>query len=90
VEGDKFTVQGRIRMSDDLDEARIFFVDVEGQLPVRVEVDFKDFHNFNLAYHCGTGITLQGTGRTEGDQKIITNVTDLKSVFGKSPGSQNG
>lgn len=90
VEGEKITVQGRIRMSDDLDEARIFFVDVEGQLPVRVEVEFRDFHNFNLAYHCGTGITLQGTGRTEGDRKVITNVTDLKSIFGKSPGSQNG
>lgn len=90
AEGEKITVQGRIRMSDDLDEARIFFVDVTGQLPVRVEVDFRDFHSFNLAYHCGTGITLQGTGRTEGDRLIITKVTDLKSVFGKAPGSKGG
>ncbi len=90
VNGDQITVQGRIRMSDNLDEARIFFVDVEGQLPIRVEVEFRDFHQFNLAYHCGTGITLTGIGKTLGDQKIITKVTELKSIYGKQPGTQNG
>ena len=90
VDGDQITVQGRIRMSDNLDEARIFFVDVEGQLPIRVEVEFRDFHQFNLAYHCGTGITLTGIGKTLGDQKIITKVTELKSIYGKQPGTQNG
>lgn len=90
MKGDEITVQGRIRMSDNLDEAKIFFVDVDGELPVRVEVEFRDFHNFNLAYHCGTGIVLTGRGRQEGNQKIITDVTDLKSLFGKKPGSQNG
>lgn len=90
VDSDKITVQGRLRMSDDLDEAKVFFVDVEGQLPVRVEVEFRDFHNFNLAYHCGTGITLTGTGTTSGDQQTIHKVTSLKSVHGRKPGTQNG
>lgn len=88
--GNRIEVQGRIRMSDNLDEARIFFVDVTGELPVRVEVEFRDFHDFNIAYHCGTGILLKGRGRIEGDQKIITDVTELKSLFGKKPGSQKG
>ncbi|MCP4172494.1 MAG: DUF1552 domain-containing protein [Fuerstiella sp.] len=90
VEGTQITVQGRIRMSDNLDEAKVFLVDVEGQPPVRVEVEFRDFHNFNLAYHCGTGITLTGTGSTAGDQYIIRKVTELKSVYGRKPGTQNG
>ena len=90
VEGDQITVQGRIRMSDDLDEARIFFVDVEGQSPVRVEVEFRDFHEFNLAYHCGTGITLKGTGSAAGNRRTITQVTELKSIYGKRPGTQDG
>lgn len=90
AQGESITVRGRIRMSDNLDEAKIFFVDVDGQLPVKVEVNFGDFHNFNLAYHCGTAITLTGTGRTEGDQQIITKVKKLESVFGKKPGSKNG
>jgi hypothetical protein len=90
VEGNQITVQGRIRMSDNLDEAKVFFVDVKGQPPVRVEVDFRDFHNFNLAYHCGTGITLTGTGSAEGDLHIIRKVTELKSVYGRKPGTQNG
>ena len=90
VEGNKITVQGRLRMSDNLDEAKIFFVDIEGKPPVRVEVAFRDFHSFNLAYHCGTGITLTGTGRTDGNRQIITKVTDLKSIHGKKPGTMNG
>ena len=90
TEGNTITVQGRLRMSDDLDEARIFFVDVEGQPPVRIDVEFRDFHRFNLAYHCGTGITLSGTGRTEGETRIIHKIGDLKSIFGTAPGSANG
>ena len=90
TDGKAITVRGRIRMSESLDEARVFYVEVDGQQPVKVDVPFKDFHNFNLAYHCGTGITLTGTGRTEGKQHIITKVTELKSIFGKRPGTQNG
>lgn len=91
AEGNRITVQGRLRMSDDLDEARVFLIDVEGQAPVRIEVEFRDFHNFNLAYHCGTAITLTGTGTNRGNQNyLITKVTDLKSLFGKLPGSANG
>lgn len=90
VDGSEITVQGRLRMSDNLDEAKVFLVDVAGQPPVRVEVEFRDFHNFNLAYHCGTGITLTGTGSVTGDRQTITKVTALKSIYGKKPGTQNG
>lgn len=86
----KVIVQGRLRMSDDLNEAKVFYVDVEGRPPVRVEVEFRDFHNFNLAYHCGTAITLTGSGSDQGGQLVITKVTELKSLFGGKPGSQNG
>ncbi len=84
------TVQGRLRLSDDLNEARIFFVDVEGARSVRVEVSFRDFHGFNLAYHCGTPIKLTGTGNEKDGQLLITKITDLQSLFGKKPGTQNG
>lgn len=90
VEGDRITVQGRLRMSDDLDEARIFYIDVDGSRPVRVEVEFRDFHTFNLAYHCGTGVTLTGTGRAAGDGHVVHKVTELRSIFGKKPGTQDG
>lgn len=91
VEGGKITVQGRLRMSDNLDEAKIFYVDVDGQPSVKVEVVFRDFHDFNLAYHCGTGVTLSGTGEQRGATKTVTKVKSIKSIFGRSnPGSQNG
>lgn len=84
------TVQGRLRMSDDLNEAKIFYVDVEGQPSVRVEVVFRDFHDFNLAYHCGTPITLTGEGDQQNGRYRIRKVKDLQSVFGRLPGSKNG
>ena len=45
----KLTVQGRLRMSDNLDEAKVFYIDVKGKESVRIEVSFNDFHGFNLA-----------------------------------------
>lgn len=90
VEGNRVTVQGRLRMSDNLDEAKVFLVDVEGRPPVRVEVGFRDFHDFNLAYHCGTGITLTGNGSADGERIVIRKVTELKSIYGRKPGTQNG
>lgn len=89
-ENGKVTVQGRLRMSDDLDEARTFYLDVKGRPPVRVEVGFGDFHRHNLAYHCGAAIQLTGAGSKEGDHLRITKITDLKPVSGKKPGSLNG
>jgi len=83
-------VQGRLRMSDNLDEAKTFYVDVEGQPPVRVQVAFGDFHKFNLAYHCGSAINLTGRGNRKGEEVVMNKVTKLKPLFGKIPGTQNG
>ena len=54
------TAQGRLRMSDNLDEAKVFYIDVEGKPSVRIEISFGDFHSFNVAYHVGTPIKLSG------------------------------
>ena len=54
------TAQGRLRMSDNLDEAKIFYIDVQGKPSVRIEISFGDFHSFNVAYHVGTPIKLSG------------------------------
>ena len=89
-EGKQIVVQGRLRMSDNLDEAKIFYIDVRDQPDVRVEVNFRDFHDFNLAYHCGTAVMITGIAQQQGQQWVIKKVTDLKSVFGKQPGSQKG
>jgi hypothetical protein len=91
AEGNEVTVQGRLRMSDDLDEAKIFYIDVAGKPSVKVQVEFRDFHDFNLAYHCGTGITLTGQGKQHGGETVVTKVTDIKSIFGTSkPETQKG
>jgi len=47
-------------------------------------------HDFNLAYHCGTPIKLTGTGTDKAGQLLITKISDLQSLFGKKPGTQNG
>ena len=86
----QLVVQGRLRMSDNLDEAKIFFIDVADKPSVRVEVNFRDFHDFNLAYHCGTAVTITGNGEQQGQRWVIKRVTELKSVFGTQPGTQKG
>jgi hypothetical protein len=90
VNDKEITVQGRVRMSDNLDEAKLFFIDVQGKPSVRVEVTFRDFHNHNIAYHCGTPIKMVGTGSTAGGRSKITKVKSLTSLFGKKPGSARG
>jgi len=90
VQQDQITVQGRLRLSDDLNEAKVFYIDLEGQPSVRIEVSFKDFHHFNLAYHCGTPVRIQGTGSRTNGRLLLTSINDLKSLFGKKPGTQNG
>ena len=87
---DHITVQGRLRMSDNLDEAKIFYVDVQGKPSVKIEVAFRDFHDFNLAYHCGTAITISGVGSEEAGRLTIRKVTKVKSLFGTNPGSAPG
>ncbi|MEC8555163.1 MAG: DUF1552 domain-containing protein [Planctomycetota bacterium] len=89
-EDGNITAQGRLRLSDNLDEAKVFFVDIEGETPVRIEVSFRDFHDFNLAYHCGTAIQIQGAGKRQGEQLLMTKVLKLDSLFGHKPGTQNG
>lgn len=89
-DGKTIEVQGRLRLSEDLNEARIFYVDVNDVSAVRVDVEFRDFHHFNLAYHCGTPIRLKGTGTDKGGQLTITRIADLQSLFGRKPGTQNG
>ena len=84
------TVQGRLRLSDNLDEARIFLIDIEGQPSIRIDVAFRDFHDFNLAYHCGTAVKITGTFTEKDGQPVITKVQELNSLFGKKPGSANG
>ena len=88
--GDTVTVQGRLRLSENLDEAKVFYLDVKNKPSVRIEVNFRDFHDFNLAYHCGTPITLSGTCSDRSGQLVITKVKKLTSVFGNAPGSANG
>lgn len=91
VEGGTIEVQGRLRMSDDLNEARIFYVDVEGHAPVRIDVEFRDFHQFNIAYHCGTAVCLSGEATELGAKKYVINkVIALRSLFGTEPGSAPG
>ena len=90
VDGQDLTVRGRLRLSGNLDEAKIFYLDVKGQKSVRIEVGFGDFHRHNLAYHCGTAITLTGKATDIDGQWRITRVKSVESLFGMKPGSANG
>ncbi|MDF1813499.1 MAG: DUF1552 domain-containing protein [Verrucomicrobiales bacterium] len=91
VENGTINAQGRLRMSDNLDEAKVFYIDVADKEPVRIEISFKDFHHFNVAYHVGTPIQMTGTISEVNGRTVLSKITTLKSLFGKSkPGGSGG
>lgn len=90
LESNRVTLQGRLRMSDNLDEAKIFYVDIDGRSPVRLEIDFDDFHHFNVAYYCGLAVKLQGDGQDSTGQIRITKIRQLESVFGEKASDAPG
>ena len=78
-------------MSDNLDEAKVFYVDVEGRESVRMEIGFGDFHSRNVAYHVGTPVKLVGKTVEKGGRTILNKITRLESLFGNStPGKAGG
>jgi hypothetical protein len=89
-EGKVVDIQGRLRMSDKLDETRVFFIDIAGRPPVRMELAFGDFHRHNVAYHVGTPIVLKAEGQGSGDALVIRKIQQLRSLFGKKPGDAPG
>lgn len=82
-DGASVTAQGRLRMSENLDEAKIFYIDVQGKPAVRLEIEFTDFHEFNVAYYCGLPVIIEGQGSQANDQPLITKIKTLHSVFGE-------
>lgn len=90
LESNQVTLQGRLRMSDNLDEAKIFYVDIDGRPPVRLEIDFDDFHHFNVAYYCGLAVKLRGDGQDSTGQIRITKIRQLESVFGEKASDAPG
>ena len=85
------TVQGRLRMSDNLDEAKVFYIDVAGRDSIRMEIGFGDFHSRNVAYHVGTPIKLTGKTVEKDGSTILNKITGLESLFGRSnPGKAGG
>jgi hypothetical protein len=85
VVGKKVRAQGRLRLSNNLDEANLFFVDVDGQKPVRIQISFRNFQQFEMPFYCGTPVELIGNGGKQGSEFVINEVTSLKSLAGLKP-----
>jgi hypothetical protein len=89
-EGTKIFAQGRLRMSDNLDEAKIFYIDVDGRQSIRMEIEFGDFHEFNVAYYCGLPIKIEGDGKETNGELKMTKIRSLQSVFGEKASDAPG
>lgn len=89
-EGTTIFAQGRLRMSDNLDEAKIFYIDFEEKPSIRLEIEFGDFHEFNVAYYCGLPVKLEGEGKEANGVLVITKIRSLQSVFGEKASDAPG
>lgn len=80
-------VQGRLRPSADLGEANRFYVDVPGEArPVRLQLSFKALQQHVVPYFCGSAVRLAGPGRREGNEVVLSGLTELRSLDGRGPG----
>ena len=78
--GGTFKVQGKLRMNPDINNSRLYLIDIEGQEPVKVQVSFKNFSVHRLSYFCSKPIYLEGTGLTEDGQLFVKNITKLEEL----------
>lgn len=88
--GKTIDAQGRLRQSSSLDEGNIFYLDIQGKPSLKLQLKFRDFHDFNLPYHNGTPVQITGEGQNQNGQWVMSKINSLKSVFGKKPGQQGG
>ncbi|NQZ57892.1 MAG: DUF1552 domain-containing protein, partial [Lentisphaeraceae bacterium] len=79
-EGGTFKVQGKLRMNSDINNARLYLIDIEGQNPVKIEVSFKNFSVHSLSYHCSKPVYLEVTGLSENGQLFVKNITKLEEL----------
>ena len=89
VDGDQITVQGRIRMSDNLDEAQNFLRRRRRPVARSRRSRIPRLPSLQPGLPLRHRNHAEGHGKTLGDQKIITKVTELKSIYGKQPGTQS-
>lgn len=78
--------QGRLRLSDDLSDANLFLLEVAGQAPLRIKLSFKNMQKFEMPFYCGSPVSVEGTGRPEGETIVMNQLTKLHSIDGRRPG----
>ncbi|MCM8536465.1 MAG: DUF1552 domain-containing protein [Lentisphaeraceae bacterium] len=85
VNNDTITVQARLRLSDKIEEAKVFYMDLADGSSVKLSVSFGDFHKNNMAYYSGEAMKITGKGSNVNGQLTITKLTEFKSIFGIKP-----
>ena len=89
VEKNTISAQARLRMSDNIEEAKVFFMDLPDGRSIKLDVSFPDFHKRNMAYYVGEAMKVTGTGSNVNGQLTITKLSEFKSIFGIQPGKSN-
>ncbi|WDI43758.1 DUF1552 domain-containing protein [Bremerella sp. P1] len=77
IKNDQIEAQGRLRLSENLAEANLYFLDISGQPSVEIKVTFKNMQNLQMPFYCGSPVRLRGTGRKEGHRIVITSLSTL-------------
>lgn len=89
VDKNTITAQARLRLSDNIEEAKVFYMDLPDGRSIKLDVSFSDFHKRNMAYYVGEAMQVKGTGSNVNGQLTITKLSEFKSIFGIKPGESN-
>jgi len=80
VKNESVEAQGRLTLSENLEEANLYFMELPGQRPVEIRITFKNMQDLQMPYHSGSPVRIEGTGRQEGDRVVVTAIKKLQPL----------
>jgi hypothetical protein len=82
ADGKSIILQGKLRMSSDIDKPRLHLMDIEGVGTVRIEIPFKSFNRLGLPVYCGKNVYLEGVGGKKSGEWKISDISKIKEFKG--------
>jgi len=79
-EGKGIKLQGKLRLSTNIDTPRLHLMDVEGIGTVKIEVPFKTFNKISLPFYCEKNVLIEGKGAKKGNEWRISDISKITEI----------
>jgi hypothetical protein len=80
VDGDEVTIQGKFRLSTDINTPRLQLMDIADVGTVSIEVPFKTFNAQSVPFYYSKNVTIVGQGKKVDGQWHVHDITSIKEI----------